>query len=95
VDPRNNAVNVAANKVIKVTFSESIRAGTGWIELVTSNGTIIPSTWSISGNMLTVTPKSTLTKGFKYLLLIHTGSVTDLAGNNVGGYVTRFTTSTT
>ncbi|AEG19000.1 Ig-like domain-containing protein [Methanobacterium paludis] len=92
VDPTNNAVNVAVNKVIKVTFSETIKAGTGWIELQNSNGTLIPITWSVSGNVLTVAPNSTLSSGVKYLLLIHTGSVTDLAGNNVAGYVSRFTT---
>jgi transglutaminase-like putative cysteine protease len=88
-------VNVAADKVIKVTFSESIKAGTGWIELVTSDGTVVPSNWSISGNVLTVTPSSALSKGVKYLLLIHTGSVKDLAGNNVAGYVSRFTADAT
>ncbi|MCE7698684.1 MAG: hypothetical protein K8E24_007565 [Methanobacterium paludis] len=36
-----------------------------------------------------------MSKGTQYSLLIHTGSVTDLAGNNVAGYVTRFTTTTT
>ncbi|AEG18309.1 Ig-like domain-containing protein [Methanobacterium paludis] len=92
VDPANNAVNVAVSKVIKVTFSESIKAGTGWIELQNSNGTIVPTTWSINGNILTVTPSSALSEDTKYLLLIHTGSVTDLAGNNVAGYVSRFTT---
>ncbi len=91
VNPTNNAVNVAANKVIKVTFNEAIQAGTGWIELTSNNGTVIPSTWSINGNVLTITANNTLTHGVKYTLLIHTGSVTDLAGNNVKGYVSRFT----
>ncbi|MCE7697649.1 MAG: Ig-like domain-containing protein, partial [Methanobacterium paludis] len=95
VDPVNNAVSVAVSKVIKVTFSESIKTGTGWIELVTSNGTVVPITWSINGKVLTVTPSSSLSKGIKYLLLIHTGSVTDLAGNKVAGYVSRFTTVST
>ncbi|MCE7698018.1 MAG: Ig-like domain-containing protein [Methanobacterium paludis] len=94
VDPANNAVNVALDKVIKVTFSESIKAGNGWIELVTSNGTVVPSIWSINGNVLTVTPNSTLTRGVNYLLLVHTGSVTDLDGNKVAGYVSRFTGDT-
>ncbi|AEG17805.1 Ig-like domain-containing protein [Methanobacterium paludis] len=94
VNPINNAVNVAGNKVIKVTFSEAIKAGNGWIELVTSNGTVVPSTWSISGNVLTVKANSTLTHGVKYMVLIHTGSVTDLAGNNVKGHVSRFTVET-
>ncbi|MCE7699256.1 MAG: Ig-like domain-containing protein, partial [Methanobacterium paludis] len=94
VDPVNNAVNVAADKVIKVTFSEAIAKGTGWIELTTSNGTVVPSTWSISGNVLTIKANSTLTHGVKYNVLIHTGSVTDLAGNNVKGYVSHFTVDT-
>ncbi len=41
VDPMNS---VAADKAIKITFSESIKTGTGWIELQNSNGTIIPIT---------------------------------------------------
>ncbi|MCE7699330.1 MAG: chitobiase/beta-hexosaminidase C-terminal domain-containing protein, partial [Methanobacterium paludis] len=45
VDPANNVVNVAVNKVIKVTFSEAIKAGNSWIELKNSNGTVIPTTW--------------------------------------------------
>jgi methionine-rich copper-binding protein CopC len=94
VDPTNNAVNVAADKVIKVTFSEAITEGTGWIELTTSNGTIVPSTFSINGNVLTIKANSTLTHGVKYNVLIHTGSVTDMAGNNVKGYVSRFTVDT-
>ncbi|MCE7699560.1 MAG: Ig-like domain-containing protein, partial [Methanobacterium paludis] len=77
VDPTNNEVNVAINKAIKVTFSESIKAGTGWIELVTSDGTIIPIKWSINGNTLTITPNNALGHGVKYTLLVHTGSVTD------------------
>ncbi|MCE7698688.1 MAG: Ig-like domain-containing protein [Methanobacterium paludis] len=94
VDPTNNAVNIATNKAIKVTFNEPITAGTKWIEITTSNGTVVPSTFTISGNVLTITPTSALSKGTKYTVLIHTGSVTDLAGNNIAGYVTRFTTTT-
>ena len=79
--PTNNAVNVAVNKVIKVTFSESIKAGTLWIELKNSAGNAVAFTTSIIGNVLTITPKSNLTPGTKYTLLIHSGSVTDLSGN--------------
>ncbi len=95
VDPSNNAVNVPVNKVINVTFNESIKNGTNWIELQNNNGTLIPINKSISGNTLTITPNSNLSNGTKYSLLIHTGSVTDLAGNKVAGYVTRFTTADT
>ena len=94
VDPVNKAVNVAVNKVITVTFSEAIKAGTSWFELKTSNGTVVPVTPSINGNVLTITP-SALTKGTKYALILHTGSVTDLAGNNLAYYGTNFVTVST
>ncbi|AEG19374.1 Ig-like domain-containing protein [Methanobacterium paludis] len=95
VDPANNAVNVAANKVIKVTFSEAIQNGNGSIELLDSTGKAVSFTKSISGNVLTITPDNALVKGTKYMLLLHTGSVTDLAGNNLKGYVSRFTVDST
>ncbi|MGF7118776.1 Ig-like domain-containing protein [Methanobacterium oryzae] len=91
VDPVSNAVNVAQNKVIKITFNESIKAGNMWIELKSSNGTVIPITKIINSNLLTITPNNNLTKGNKYFLILHTGSITDLSGNNVSFYVTCFT----
>ena len=42
MDPVNKAVNVAVDKVIKVTFSEAIKAGTSWFELRSSDGTVVP-----------------------------------------------------
>ncbi|MCE7698659.1 MAG: Ig-like domain-containing protein [Methanobacterium paludis] len=91
-DPKNNEIEVPGNKVIKTTFSESVKVGTNWIELADGNGTMVPITTSICGNVLTVTPAVFLTNGTRYALLIHTGSLKDLAGNNVAGYVTRFNT---
>ncbi|WP_179288753.1 transglutaminase domain-containing protein, partial [Methanobacterium bryantii] len=38
-------------------------------------------TTSISGNVLTITPKSSLTKGTTYVLYVHSKSITDLSGN--------------
>ena len=90
MDPTNNSV-AKVDKVINVTFSEPIKAGNNRIELQSSNGTLIPITTSINGNLLTITSNSALTNGIRYVVLIHTGSVTDLAGNNVAGYVSRFT----
>ncbi|MCE7697650.1 MAG: Ig-like domain-containing protein [Methanobacterium paludis] len=94
VDPVNKAVNVAVDEVIKVTFSKAIKAGTSWFELKSSNGTIVSVTPSISGNVLTITPANALIKGTKYALILHTGSVTDLAGNNLAYYGTNFVTTT-
>ncbi len=78
-DPQNKAINVPPNKVIKVTFSENIKKGTDWIELI-SAGKYVPFTNSISGKVLTITPTNALAES-KYTLILHTGSVTDLAGN--------------
>ena len=80
-NPTNNAVNIAVNKVIKVTFSESIKKRSGWIELKNSVGKNVSITTSISGNVLTITPASKLARGTKYTLFVHSGSVTDLSGN--------------
>ena len=90
VDPANNA-NVLVNKAIKVTFSEPIKLGNGYIELKTSNGTVISINKSISGSVLTITPVDPLINGTKYTLILHTGSVSDLVGNTLGLYTTSFT----
>ena len=95
IDPTNKATNVAVNKIIKVTFSETVKAGNYWIELKDSNGKAVAFTKSINGNILTITPTSNLTKGTLYTLIIHTGSLTDLAGNNVSLYTSAFTTNGT
>jgi large repetitive protein len=93
VDPANNAVNIATDKVITVTFNEAIKAGNLNIQLKTSNGTLIPTTKSINGNTLTITPTSPLTEA-RYMLLIYAGSVTDLAGNPIAAKTTSFSVGT-
>ena len=81
ISPTNQATNVAVNKVIKVTFSESIKKGTGTIVLKDSSGKVIAVTTSISSNVLTITPSRNLTNGTKYYLYLNSGSVTDLSNN--------------
>jgi len=81
ISPTNQATNIAVNKVIKVTFSESIKKGTGTIVLKDSSGRVIAVTTSISGNVLTITPTHNLTNGTKYYLYLNSGSVTDLSNN--------------
>ena len=95
VDPANKATNVPVNKVIKVTFSEAIKAGNNWIELKSSDGTLIPITKAISGNILTITLTKSLTEDTKYSLILHTGSITDLAGNPLALYTSSFTSDST
>ena len=49
------------------------------IQLKNSKGTVIPITISIQGYTLTIISKNLLTKGTKYTVTTHTGSVTDLS----------------
>jgi predicted outer membrane repeat protein len=80
-NPAQYAVNLPSNQVFTVTFNEAIKASNlNLVVLKTSTGTIIATTKSITGNVLTITPNSALGEA-KYLLLLYAGSVTDLAGN--------------
>jgi predicted double-glycine peptidase len=92
VTPANNSI-VTSTKNIKVRFSEKIKFGNKNIVLKTISGKTISSQKSISYNILTVTPTSTVGSGVKYSLTLNSGSVTDLAGNRVSNYSTRFTVS--
>ena len=89
-DPAQNEVNVSKSQVITVTFSEDIKAGSNWIEVLNSSGSPVPLTTSINDNVLIINPEVPFSNG-KHLLIIHTGSVTDLAGNQVAAYVSSFT----
>ena len=54
-DPADKALNVVTNKTITVKFSETIKRGNFWIELI-SNGTSIDINKTINGNVLTIFP---------------------------------------
>jgi predicted outer membrane repeat protein len=80
-NPAQYAVNLPSNQVFTVTFSEAIKAANvNLVVLKTSTGTVIATTKSITGNVLTITPNIALNEA-KYLLLLYAGCVTDLAGN--------------
>ena len=92
-DPVNGATRVSPNKTITVTFNEDIIGGTQWIELVNSTGEAIPFAMSISDNVLTITPYNDLAEA-AYKLILHTGCVTDLAGNPLAVTNFKFTVGT-
>lgn len=92
VDPRNNTYNVPTNKIICVGFSETIKLGTGFIELKSSSGTV-PITKSIVGRYLYIRHSTTLDRGKRYSLILHTSSVKDLSGKGVASYTTSFLTT--
>jgi peptidoglycan/xylan/chitin deacetylase (PgdA/CDA1 family)/methionine-rich copper-binding protein CopC len=94
VDPLYGAVNVPVNKVIKVSFSEPIKAGKIWIDLKDNTGKLITTTATINGNILTINHSTLLKKGTKYTLAIHSNTVQDLAGNPLTKpFTTTFTTT--
>ena len=91
VNPANNAV-ILKSQTLKVTFNEIIKAGSSGIEL--KNGKNVISTKnSISGKTLSITPKTALTTGIKYKIILNPGSVTDLSGNSNKYYTSSFTVS--
>jgi len=91
-DPGNNTLNVATNKTIKISFSEPIKLGSSWIELKSSAETVSIRK-IITGNTLIIDPINLLKKGTCYTIVLHSHSITDLAGNGVECYTSRFTTS--
>jgi len=92
ITPKNGASNVPTNQVITIKFNEPIKAGNMNIVLQTSAGKSIATKITISGNTLTIKPTTTLSKGTKYQILLHSGCVTDLAGDNLKGITYSFTT---
>ena len=91
-NPLNNrySFTTTPGQTILVTLSERVTLGSGWVEIVNSNGTAIPFKLSISGNAMFLDPYSNLTNGMVYAVLIHTGSITDHSGNSIASYVFRF-----
>ncbi|MGV8143593.1 MAG: Ig-like domain-containing protein, partial [Methanothermobacter sp.] len=96
-NPADGAINVHVAKTITVTFSEAIRRSSKfWVELVDSNGASVEYTSYItSGNILVINPTLDLAANTVYKLKIHTGSVTDMAGNLLAAKVISFTTRST
>ena len=93
-DPVNKAVHVAPDKIIRIKFSETVQKGNMFIELKNSSGHSVKIIKTLSGNMLTIKPVSKLAFG-KYTLVLHTGSIKDLAGYSLGVYTTVFTVERT
>ncbi|NTU53697.1 MAG: DUF4347 domain-containing protein, partial [Chlorobiaceae bacterium] len=93
-NPSDGATGVALSNNITVTFNESIQRGTGMIELRSGSatGTVIEfinaatsNRLTISGAALTIDPASNLANNTQYFLILPSGTVKDLAGNNYAG----------
>ncbi len=89
--PADNATNVALGANLMATFTESVVAGTGNIELwqvgggspVESFNVAIPSPRvTFSGATLTIDPTANLTSGVEYYILIPATAVVDTTGGD-------------
>jgi len=95
-DPANGAVDVALDKVIKVTFNEDKVAGDAFADIVLKNagGKEISTKVAISGSDLTIRPNARLEYSTKYTVAIPAGAVKDAAGNPLKeAYTFSFTTA--
>lgn len=93
-DPAKGAVNVPSNKKIKINFNKDIKKGNMFIELKNSAGKSMPITCTLSGKVLEIKPDNLLSED-KFTVCLHTGCVTDLAGNKLALNSTYFTTDCT
>jgi Ca2+-binding RTX toxin-like protein len=101
--PTDGATGVAVDSNIVVTFSETIARGTGNIELRagSATGTLVESfnaasstRLTLSGNELTIDPTSNLSNSTQYFVVMASGTIKDVAGNNYTGTSTYdFTTA--
>jgi ABC-type polysaccharide/polyol phosphate transport system ATPase subunit len=92
-DPAKNEIKIPLDKIITLTFNETIQPGNNWIELV-NMGETIPITKTVGSKTITITHTDLLAKGTLYTLILHTGCVKDLEGNLSSPYSISFTTET-
>lgn len=94
-DPINNAVNVAVNKAVEVTFSEAMDASTisNTTFTLKQGTTSVTGVVTYSGLKATFTPSAPLAQGLVYTATVTTGAK-DLAGNALAANIIwNFTTA--
>ena len=98
VNPSNNAINVARNKVISITFSIPVKSSTYFSSITLKNlstGTYKTLTKTISGNILKMKSKTILSANTWYQVTIPAKAMKDYTGNNLfAKYTFKFKTGT-
>ena len=85
VIPANNTT-IPVYQTFTVTFNKYIKPGSAYNDIILWNNDLNmlkPSTITINGNKLTITPTTKLMNAKYYSLIIPANSITDLAGNNL------------
>ncbi|MFO1091034.1 MAG: M10 family metallopeptidase C-terminal domain-containing protein [Hyphomicrobiales bacterium] len=89
--PGDDAMNVAVDANLVLTFDEAVKAGNGKIVIYDAAGAIETidindaSKVVIAGSVVTVNPATNFKAGAGHYVLIDPGALTDLAGNAFGG----------
>src|SRR5258706_281357 len=91
--PADNSTNVAVSANLVLTFSESVKAGSGNVVIHNAaDGSAVAtiaitdaSQVSFAGSTLTINPASDLAAGTHYYVTMASGVVQDLAGNAYAG----------
>jgi hypothetical protein len=91
-DPPSKAINIKPGSVIKVAFNKKIMMGNSFIELKTSNGTVVNIFKEVNGQVLTINHPIILDFNTRYTVYLHTGCVKDIAGNPIAPCSSYFTT---
>lgn len=90
-NPKNGELNVATNKVIKITFNKPVQIENGWVELKSCHG-FTPVKKFVDGRTLILTPTSLLRGSTVYNVILHTDSLSDYDGHGITCYQTCFST---
>ncbi|MEO5365743.1 MAG: Ig-like domain-containing protein [Magnetococcus sp. WYHC-3] len=98
-DPADGASGVAAQGVLRLTFNEEVRAGSGAVILYRQDGLEVERFDAASGvgsaggrlsfngtAVVSLTPGNSLASGSGYYLALETGAVQDLSGNEHVGW---------
>jgi methionine-rich copper-binding protein CopC len=91
-NPADNSTAVAVSANLVLTFSESVVAGAGNIEIHNSDGTAFSridvtdtSQVAFSGSSVTINPSTNLLAGSGYYITMSSGVIKDVAGNAYTG----------
>jgi methionine-rich copper-binding protein CopC len=90
--PADNSTGVLAGTNLVLTFSESVKVGTGSLTIYNSDGSVAQqialtdtSQITFSGSAVTINPTNDLGAGKSYYVNVAAGAITDLAGNSFAG----------
>jgi methionine-rich copper-binding protein CopC len=92
--PKNNQTGIATNAKVSIKFSENIYKSTNYSKIkLTKSGKTVSIKTSISKNIMTVSPKYSLSYNTFYLVSVPAKAVKDKAGNlNKKSFTIKFKT---